>query len=238
MSSVSSRLSIAVLFLVLGCSSDSPVTPDPDPGPVDGQIVLDPDRDNSLFEDPAGALSNGKGQFLFAGITKDTLSRRALVRFDVAGASIPSDATIDSVHFELRMDRTIVGNTAVTVHRVTADWGEGASDAPFAEGTGAPSEDGDVTWIHRFFNGPLWATPGGDFVAQPSATATVGDEVRVYVWRGSQLLQDVLGWRSAPQDNFGWMVIGEEGNDITAKRFGSREDIPANRPKLRVFFSS
>ena len=49
-------------------------------------------QDNSLYEDSQGVLSNGAGDYLFAGRTKQSAGRslrRALVQFDIAGAVPP-----------------------------------------------------------------------------------------------------------------------------------------------------
>lgn len=233
-----SRPLTLVIALLLASACSDPSEPPIDP-PVEGaDVILDPARDNTLFEDPAGELSNGAGQFLFAGMTRDTLSRRALVHFDVAGGGIPAGSVIDSVQLVLRMDRTIVGDIDVAIHRVTANWGEGASDADFAEGTGAQSETGDATWIHRFYDTDPWTTPGGDFDPVASATQTVGDEVRTYAWGSTaRMVGDVQGWLDQPTSNFGWIIIADESTHTTAKRFGSREEASANRPKLRIFYT-
>ena len=182
------------VWIFTSCSDD-PSGPPPPPPVEEADITLDPSKDNTLFEDPAGQLSNGSGTFIFAGMTVDSLSRRALIHFDVAGSAIPAGSTIDSAQLVLRMDRTIVGDISTAIHRVTADWGEGSSDAAFAEGMGIQAETGDATWVHRFFDTSTWTTPGGDFVAAPSATQTVGDEVRTYAWGSTnQMVQDVQGW--------------------------------------------
>ena len=225
-----------ILSTVVACSDPVDV---PTPDPVEeADVILEPSKDNTLFEDDTGELSNGAGQFLFAGMTKDSLSRRALVHFDVAGSAIPTGSTIDSVQLVLRMDRTIVGDLPVAIHRVLADWGEGASDADFAEGTGAQAETGDATWTHRFYQADAWSTSGGDHAPAASATQMVGDEVRGYTWGTTvQMVSDVQGWLDQPATNFGWIVIADESTHTTAKRFGSREEIAANRPKLRIFYT-
>ena len=233
-----SRIPLALVAVALISACSDPSGPPVEPPVAGADVVLDPAKDNTLFEDPAGALSNGAGQFLFAGMTRDTLSRRALVQFDVAGGGVPAGAVIDSVQLVLRMDRTIVGDIDVAIHRVTADWGEGSSDADFAEGTGAASQAGDATWIHRFFDTQAWTTPGGDYVAAPSATQTVGDVVRTYAWGSTPtMVADVQGWLDQPGTNFGWIIIADESTHTTAKRFGSREEAEANRPKLRIFYT-
>jgi hypothetical protein len=200
-------------------------------------LVVEPDKDNTLFEDPNGALSGGLGEFLFAGVTDQDVLRRALIRFNVAAAGIPAGATLDSVKLRLVMSRTIVGAFTVRLHRVLADWGEGSSNPGAQEGTGAPSEPGDATWIHTFFDTALWATPGGDFDAQASASRTVGEN-GTYTWGSTaQMVADVQSWIDDPANNFGWIVIGDETASRTAKRFDSRQRPAATRPKLLLFYT-
>ncbi|NNM32423.1 MAG: DNRLRE domain-containing protein [Gemmatimonadetes bacterium] len=232
-----SRVITALIALALVSACSDPSEPPMEPPVGEADLILDPSKDNTLFEE-SGELSNGAGQFLFAGMTRDTVSRRALVHFDLASAGIPGGSVIDSVQLVLRMDRTIVGDIDVSIHRVTTDWGEGASDADFAEGTGTQSEAGDATWIHRFYDTDLWTNPGGDFDAVPSATLPVGDEVRTYAWGSTaRMVSDVQGWLDLPASNFGWIIIADESTHTTAKRFGSREEAPENRPKLRIFYT-
>jgi hypothetical protein len=50
---------------------------------------------------------------------------------------------------------------------------------------------------------------------------------------------DVQGWLANPASNFGWILIGDETQDATAKMYASGEDFfPANHPKLIVDFLS
>ena len=211
-----------------------------DPGNGNGNqempnLVLDPSKDNTLFEDDNGALSGGMGEFLFAGVTDIGALRRALIHFDVSG--IPAGVTLDSVKLRLIMSRTIVGPFTVRLHRVLADWGEGASNPAAQEGNGAPSEIGDATWIHTFFDTDLWNTPGGDFDATASASRSV-DQNGSYTWGSTtRMVADVQGWRDDPANNFGWIVIGDESEDRTAKRFDSRQRPSTNRPKLLLFWT-
>lgn len=52
------------------------------------------------------------------------------------------------------------------------------------------------------------------------------------------MVQDVQGWLDDPTNNFGWIVIADESTHTTAKRFGSREEASANRPKLLIYFTA
>jgi len=196
-------------------------------------VTLTPIKDNTLYEDAVGAVSNGSGTHLFAGTTGGGGIRRALLAFDIAG-TIPVGATIESVSLMLNMSRTQPGSQTVAVHRVLADWGESGSDAGGEEGQGATSASGDATWIHRFFDTDTWAMEGGDFEAVASATLSVGG-TGAYTWNSAQLAADVQGWLDQPADNFGWILLGNESASSSAKRFDSRES--AAGPTLVVTYA-
>ena len=55
------------------------------PAAFGATVVLEPVRDNTLYEHPTGALSNGAGDSLYCGTTSGNWRRRALLAFDVAG---------------------------------------------------------------------------------------------------------------------------------------------------------
>jgi hypothetical protein len=194
-----------------------------------------PLKDNSMFSEE-DTLSNGAGQHLFAGRTASGELRRALLAFAVAD-SIPANAVIDSVRLTLNVSKSLAGSRTMTLHRAGAAWGEGASDAPFEEGTGTAAEANDATWAYRFFDTVTWTTPGGDFNATASATLSVGTN-GFHTWTSETMAADVQGWLDAPATNFGWVVVGAEGTDGTAKRFDSREYPTATRrPKLTVYYT-
>src|SRR3990170_7718709 len=195
------------------------------PGPAAAaSISLSPIRDNTLYQYVAadGDRSNGAGTRFFAGRTDQGRLRRGVLAFDVAG-SIPAGSTITSASLSLNMSRTTL-NTARTVelHRLLADWGEGTSNADQQEGQGAPATTGDATWRHRFFNTVLWATQGGDFSGTVSASQSVSG-LGTYTWSSAQMATDVQSWLDNPSTNFGWLVMGDESVNTTAKRFDSRE---------------
>lgn len=205
-------------------------------------VTLVPSQDNTLYEDAEGALSNGAGQHLFVGRTGQNNNgtvRRALVRFDVA-AVVPSGALIDSVSLTLNVSRVPPGaeTHTATLHRVTADWGEGDADAGGQEGSGTSATSGDATWVHTFFDGSQWETPGGDFEATAIASAEIGGPGS-YTWGSTAAMTaNVQSWLDAPDQNFGWIIVGTEGANQTARRFDSREHpTEANRPMLRVYYS-
>lgn len=195
--------------------------------------VLSASRDGTLYED--GEYSNGAGVHMFAGETNFAGARRALIAFDVAGA-IPAGSVIESVELRLHMSRSISGAAQFGLHTLLADWGEGSTDAGLPGGSGAMAADGDATWTHAFFGSTLWANPGGDFDATPSATASVGG-VGFYTWSGAGLAADVQAWLDGAA-NYGWAIIGPEGGSATAKRFDTRENAEASlRPQLIVNYT-
>ena len=170
------------------------------------------------------------------GNTRTGNTRRALLRFDVAG-SVPANATITAVMVEMRVSRTRAGPETTTLHRVLADWGEGTSNATGAEGGGATAQPGDATWRHRFFDTQLWDSLGGDFVAEPSGSTQVGTGNQIWPSSGG-MVADVQGWLDDPGTNHGWLVKGDEAGNQTAKRFDSRENGTAgNRPRLTVEYT-
>jgi len=198
-------------------------------------VTLQASKDNTLFQSDTGALSNGAGIYIFAGMTDAFEARRAVLAFDLS--SIPAGSTVTGVTLRLNMSRTRAGNETVALHRLLADWGEGTSDGTQQEGQGAPSTPGDATWIHRFFSATLWATPGGDFVSTPSASAVVGSQTGPYTWSSPGLVADVQSWLNNPGSNYGWLIKGNETVQRTAKRFDSRQNSTVSvRPQLTIVF--
>lgn len=202
-------------------------------------LQLVPDRDNTLYERVDGDVSNGAGTGLFFGQTganAGEVLRRALIRFDLS--SIPPGSTINSVSLELQVDLVPPFATAfdATLHRVSASWGEGASVALGAGGSGAVAVAPDATWLHREFDTLFWNMPGGDFNATPSATAPVGSTIGPMTFAPTPgLIADVQAWVDDPSQNHGWVILGEEDNPQNARRVGSREN-PDFAPVLTVDF--
>jgi len=198
--------------------------------------VVESDRDATLIEHPDGALGNGSGPSLFVGRTGQRQNgvRRALVHFDVASA-LPEHAVIESVSLTLYEAPSNSETREIRLHRVLADWGEGASAS--SGGSGAPAESGDATWIHTFHDSDFWVHSGGQFVGRASAGLDVAGS-GFYTWEGTHhLIQDVRLWKSNPSRNFGWILIGDETEPQTAKNFASRENPDlALRPALEITY--
>ncbi len=231
------RLAI-VLFVVVGVVSladrATPATGETIP-PV--TVTLSPSQDNTLYQTNDGAVSNGAGAYLFAGVTNDGFKRRAVLAFDVA-AAVPEGATILDAEVVLFMSKSPVPSGAFQfgLHRLTDGWGEGTSDAGSNGGGGAPATTGDATWIHTFYDTSTWTKPGGEFQSSAGSTALVGELVQAYTWPStSALVADVQYWLEHPLDNFGWILVGDEESSRTAKRFNARENNDAeSRPQLVI----
>jgi hypothetical protein len=196
---------------------------------------INPIKDNTLYEFvPAdGDRSNALGLHFFTGETGMGELRRGVLAFDIAG-NIPAGSTILGVTLSLNMSMTPSGTPRTTeLHKLLADWGEGTSQASGGEGEGAPATTNDATWRHRFFDTIFWTAEGGDFSATVSASQSVGT-VGMYTWSSSQMVADVQSWLNDPATNFGWLVLGDESEIATAKRFDTRES--ASPPVLTIQF--
>ena len=201
------------------------------------QTTLVSVKDNTLYQEASGSLSNGAGSRMFAGNTgfmNGGLTRRALLSFDVAG-SIPRGSTIVSANLTLTIVQAMGGAQPATLHAVQASWGEGTSVAGSGQGGGAAATTNDATWVHRFFSTQNWTTAGGDFAATASATTSV-NLPGPYTWTSTpQMVADVQAWLDTPASNFGWMVRSTETGMTTAKAYATREHpVATERPQLVV----
>jgi hypothetical protein len=201
--------------------------------------VLTPVADNTIYQD-SGSLSNGAGQYLFAGqADHHAYIRHALLKFDVA-AAIPAGSRIDNATLRLNLSGLAINPVATFfgVHRLTADWGEGTSVGTGTESDGGPATTGDATFTRRFFDTVAWTNVGGDFVPGYSAVTSIGG-VGSYEWSSSQLIADVQGWLNASLPQYGWLI--KETNESvggTARRFDSRQhSVAANRPTLTIEYT-
>ena len=185
---------------------------------------LTPVADTTIFGAQDGGtaydgISDGSGPNLWTSVTAGGFTRRALLRFDLS--ALPADALIVSVQlqmFEVRArDEHVLG-----LHRVLGAWGEGGSNGGDA-GAGAAAQAGDATWSHRVWPDVPWSQRGGDFMADPSATLSVGLAPATFTWGSTpQLVADVQGWLAQPASNHGWILIGNDAGLQNAKRFVSR----------------
>lgn len=191
-------------------------------------------RDTSLFQD----LPNNAGGGIdgtFSGTIRTGFLRRAILAVDLS--ALPPDTVVVSARLEMVVERSggNFGDIPYTLHRLTRDWGEGTVAIPGEPGgLGAPAEEGDATWTHARFGSEPWSTPGGDFAAEPSATANAGQQGSLVIWEGPALTADVQAWIAEPSGNFGWIVITpQEGTIQRVKKFFSAE-AEVNRPRLII----
>jgi spore coat protein A len=223
------------------------------------QVILLPAQDNTLYEpierDELDGVfqdkSNGAGKWMFAGRRKtDAINEagqvavlRAVLAFDIAGSGIPAGSTIDSVTLKLRCTRAKKNDPFdVRLHELLSDWGEGTSDTGNSQpGRGATPTTGDATWQHTFYDMQFWTTQGGDFDGTASATTPVSGEGDYYTWGStSGMVADVQNWLNNPSQNFGWILIGDESENETAKQFATRENTESGgdfKPELTVNYT-
>jgi hypothetical protein len=118
-----------------------------------------------------------------------------------------------------------------------------------APGTGGPpggsggashgfaATPGDATWTYNSFNTSTWTTPGGDYVATPSATQSANINPQYVTWSSAGMVSDVQGWVKNPTTNFGWMIVGDESTNGTSRLFVSSESPhTAYRPALTIVY--
>lgn len=198
--------------------------------------------DATLYQSTDGSVANGAGQYSFAGRTNQGFTRRALVRFDLAGA-VPTDATITAVRLVMNVSQANGGVRNVSLHRALTAWTTGASDPDLTESNGAPALAGDATWLHASYqpdgSSAFWTNAGGDYAANASsslATTTAG----LQTWESAGLLADVLAFRADPSSNLGWFLIGDESVAGTARRFDSADSAALGGivPRLEIEFTA
>jgi hypothetical protein len=177
--------------------------------------------DTSIYQQDVEA-SNGAGQFIVAGG-----NARGLIKFDV---SIPDGSTIIDAVLTLSAGATAGAGSAVSVHRLTTSWGEGASDASGDEYQGSAAQPFDATWQYSFFDGEQWDSPGGDFAGSSAATSV--DGVGTYEWIGNGLIDDVQSWVDDAATNSGWL-LQRSGNAIA---FLSKDSPGGLGPSLEVTY--
>lgn len=198
-----------------------------------GFLAASASRDATIYSG-SPSIANGAGQYLFAGRTNSGALRRALLHFDLS--SIPSDAVIVSATLSLHLTQAASGEHLVSAHRVLASWTTGSSDPTGNEGTGAAAAPADATWNSRSFGSPAmdWASAGGDFASSASGFAPIGTELVRYSISSAGLAADVQAWLADPSANHGWILLGDEAVNQSARRFGSTDGSAEFAPTLEV----
>ena len=197
------------------------------------ETTVTPSKDNSIYQE--GELSNGAGERLFCGVTREGNIRRALIKFDLTD-EVPEGTTVDSAHLILVPSLVKTNGTTVTIHMLSSDWGEGTADAEGPEGQGAPASDEDATWTKSFFNGDPWVKAGGDFSFDILASNQVNMGTDA-LFASPMLTGAVNAWIEDPAQNHGVILIGDETKNPTGVRFNSREFSDFETwPKLVLFY--
>lgn len=161
-------------------------------------IQLGAAADTTVYQANSDA-ANGAGEFILAGA-----GTRGLVRFDLNSSNIPEGSTIIDAVLTLNVAASSGGTAGVSVHRLTSSWGEGNSNAPGDESSGAQARPFDATWQFASYGGAQWENAGGDFVGA-SANTLVGN-VGTYEWIGGALIDDAQMWLDDASANFGWLL--------------------------------
>lgn len=187
--------------------------------------VLTPVADSTIFSNLQGdtrydAISDG-GPSVWVSTTLGDVVRRGLLRFDLSG--IPQGSRITSAELKLTQLRAKAGHV-ISVHKVLASWQAAASTAG-SYGQGVEALPGDVTWSHRSYPTQPWAQRGGDHVAQASTSVDVSaTSAFTFTWPSTpQFVADVQSWVDQPAANHGLILIGDEVNIQSAKRFAGAE---------------
>lgn len=187
--------------------------------------------DNTIYEEST-ALSNGLGDYMIVGRTPTSQGgniRRGLIQTDFC--LIPSNATIISVELNIQVQS---GYGAVSLHRALKPWGEGTSNAPGDETSGAIATAGDATWSFSSYNTASWDNAGGDFTPTASAIS-LAEAGKTAIFSTSTMRDDVQSWvNGAP--NHGWLLRGAESSTGTIIRLKSG-DILSGIPYITVQFT-
>jgi spore coat protein A len=183
--------------------------------------------------------NSGVCESVFAGATDNGYPRRALLQFDIASA-VPPGSTIDSVTLSMTVTRG--GNnldSTMALHVVTTDWGEGGEGCGTrGGGQGEPATSGGATWNEARFGTLSWGVAGGDFNETASASTLVDDSAPV--WDSADagngnMVDDIQSWLDVPSANYGWVLIGDEVNSPSTRRFDSSEG--GAQPTLTIDFT-
>jgi len=121
--------------------------------------------------------------------------------FDLAG-DVPVGSTITEVMLTLNMSRTVDDAQVIALHRMLANWGQGASDHPSNEEAKVAATTVDGTWIFRVFDSDPSSEYGGDFASAPSGNILVVGPGR-YAWGSTaETVDDVQIRVNSPAANF------------------------------------
>ena len=231
----------------------SAVTVDIAPSRDNTLFEYDPSDGDSLLH------SNGIGNFFSAGRNRaNSLIRRGLIAFDLSDLPSRAVVVPGSVSLQLHVVDAPKRDTSGAERPfwlvpLDANWGEGSSLADVGvsgAGSGAPAQIGDATWLHSEFNPAIhdprhpdtsvaghWQLPGAmganpldptQFGA-PAGLVPAAPYLGPVDFRHADLENDLNHWIARPDENFGWIVLGDErvdGSEVSSNRgFASREHV-------------
>lgn len=193
-------------------------------------------KDNTIYSESEN--SNGIGDYLFAGNTAGKNARRALISFQINIPVIPEfPLLISKATLHIKPNKTASNaSQTFTLHRLLKDWGESASNANSNEGQGALAQIDDATWNYSKSKTIPWTFSGADYESTPSATFTISDFTDQSI-STTGLLDDVKFWQFNSSKNFGWILIGNEGDAATSYRFDSKQNPSLLGPRLEVNYT-
>ncbi|MGD2112986.1 MAG: DNRLRE domain-containing protein, partial [Gammaproteobacteria bacterium] len=177
--------------------------------------------DNTVAEDFPDN-SSGACDSLFSGNTDIPAARRALMRFDIA-ANVPAGSIINSVTLSMTVTRgSNHVDSTFTLHPINAAWTEGTEGCGVRGGGQGEPSTGGVTWNTQ----PGFGAPSGSTLINSTTP----------VWNSTTaMVSDVQDWLDNPGTNYGWILIGDETNPTTTRRFDSREG--GSPPELLIDFT-
>lgn len=161
----------------------------------------------------------------------DPEAQRIIIKFDLS--TIPANATIIAASismFEIAAgDGAGLGAWNIFCYRLKRDWVED-----------------QATW-NEYSTGNAWGTAGADNTttdreATLSASLSVdGAAANAYLtWTGSKLIQDVQAFVNGSLDNYGWIFIGTDAENLvnTAYNQFRTSDFFSNKPKMSITYQA
>ena len=130
-------------------------------------------QDNTLYESETARSATAGPALLRRAHRAQSRPSSAAVSSALTSPACPVGSVITSATVELHMSKSIAGITDVSLHKISADWGEGALQRPGrrrGRRQASPATRPGCTPSTTPTCGP---TPGGDFAAAASATTPV-----------------------------------------------------------------
>ncbi len=169
---------------------------------------ISPSQDNTVAEDFPDN-SSGICDSVYSGNTDNSAARRAFLQFDIAGA-LPPGSVINSVSLSMAVTRGSNHiDSTFTLHPVNAAWIEGTNGCGVRGGGQGEPSTGGVTWNTQ----PGFGAASGSTLINSTSP----------VWSSAAMASDVQGWLDNSGSNNGWVLIGDENNPTTTRRFDSSE---------------